>query len=851
MDAASASTSRGTHQTRPTRIQPTRTRRGVVGFGNNEIDQQILDNMERRGDGEPHIPLGTAFCFTTDANFVPPPDASMSTGIKVNSLANERYFERPEVIKAYREQQTIQIPEFVRIDELPEGSSRFRPRADLGDFDSDAVYEKRHRKYENFEKRIRMREKEKLKHEQYKLKERLEQIRGMDPQAFLALPASAFTSIPTESAASGGEEDEEVAIYASVPGAPVSGASLYEGQRRRSEVVAAAEELAERYRTLLAPEKKRPGANKDTPETLSARPSIARTETDVPRTPVPTHLNRPQNTPSSASVRRASVATEASEPNEGPSRKRRKLAPSEIAPPSSPATVARTPSINDSVSTQRPSSSSFLQSTESSTLPTSVPVPASTVFPAPSSNPGPPASTSSTTFAPTQAPPPTPARPARARDEDTAEGSSGRPVKKQRTDANGPKPTSHREDSHPPIAVISAASESAKEVTLPPKSARPASGPRLISQKPRGGKPLSGPSATAISSTATPHPPSTTNGKAPAHSAHAEALPSADLPSVSRPTTPTPVDMQPGPSSLADDRPSTDLPPVESISAALPTTGRGRGRGRGSRGGGRGGRPHQLASASVVDGKSASASIPPGPYRPPPTCKIAMAAGRRSRGGRQVTAFGSKVGSTVEADVDFDLPPWLWPSKEEVDQRVLEGHDGLREWFEAKEREEEEERKKREEREMEAEEVGIDIEDDDEDEESGQDEGEPSPVKERQPSIPRWELNPEDEGEDEVDEMDDSDDAETIRIQAKPVKKRPRKNAKASTANGKDHPKTAKASGARTGKLAVKVGKGKGRQKPLQKRIKLMLSGTRSEQEEEDELRSEEDKNHEISHDFS
>ena len=92
-----------------------------------------------------------------------------------------------------------------------------------GDFDSDAVYEKRHRKYENFEKRIRMREKEKLKHEQYKLKERLEQIRGMDPQAFLALPASAFTPVPTESAASGGEEDEEVAIYASVPGAPRAG----------------------------------------------------------------------------------------------------------------------------------------------------------------------------------------------------------------------------------------------------------------------------------------------------------------------------------------------------------------------------------------------------------------------------------------------------------------------------------------------------------------------------------------------------------------------------------------------------------------------------------------------------
>lgn len=46
------------------------------------------------------------------------------------------------------------------------------------------AYINRHRKYEAFEKRQRRREKEKLVHEQYKLKERIEQLKGMDVSAF-------------------------------------------------------------------------------------------------------------------------------------------------------------------------------------------------------------------------------------------------------------------------------------------------------------------------------------------------------------------------------------------------------------------------------------------------------------------------------------------------------------------------------------------------------------------------------------------------------------------------------------------------------------------------------------------
>ena len=49
---------------------------------------------------------------------------------------------------------------------------------------SDFTYINRHRKYETFEKRQRRREKEKLVHEQYKLKERIEQLKGMDASAF-------------------------------------------------------------------------------------------------------------------------------------------------------------------------------------------------------------------------------------------------------------------------------------------------------------------------------------------------------------------------------------------------------------------------------------------------------------------------------------------------------------------------------------------------------------------------------------------------------------------------------------------------------------------------------------------
>ena len=78
----------------------------------------------RSGENEPLIPARSVFILTTDSRVVPPASTSE---IGLNNLANERYFERPEVIKAYKIQQDIQVPEFWQLEENVVGG-RLRAR---------------------------------------------------------------------------------------------------------------------------------------------------------------------------------------------------------------------------------------------------------------------------------------------------------------------------------------------------------------------------------------------------------------------------------------------------------------------------------------------------------------------------------------------------------------------------------------------------------------------------------------------------------------------------------------------------------------------------------------------------
>jgi hypothetical protein len=78
---------------------------------------------------EPLIPADTPFFLTTNSAKVSGDSTSNGeSAISINIVANDRYFDRPEVLKAFREQEIIQTPEFWPISESSSVGGRFRPR---------------------------------------------------------------------------------------------------------------------------------------------------------------------------------------------------------------------------------------------------------------------------------------------------------------------------------------------------------------------------------------------------------------------------------------------------------------------------------------------------------------------------------------------------------------------------------------------------------------------------------------------------------------------------------------------------------------------------------------------------
>jgi hypothetical protein len=78
-------------------------------------------------ENEPLIPATTGILLTTNSALVPQPSESDPT-LEVNTHAHLRYFDRPEVLEAYRKQLHIQTPDFVLLSESAGVGGRFRPR---------------------------------------------------------------------------------------------------------------------------------------------------------------------------------------------------------------------------------------------------------------------------------------------------------------------------------------------------------------------------------------------------------------------------------------------------------------------------------------------------------------------------------------------------------------------------------------------------------------------------------------------------------------------------------------------------------------------------------------------------
>ncbi|KAF8753722.1 PEHE protein [Rhizoctonia solani] len=208
------------------RVMPSRQRRGATahGVGSNPIDTMIIEARQRAVDPD------AVFLITTDPKG--PPIAGPSnagSGGATTGNEDERYFEREEVAENIRQQAIIQTPEFCLLSEVYQPSSRLRTRTEADVFDSsDAAYERLHRRPEMLEKRQRRREKDKLEHERYKLKERVEQLRAMDLQHFRGLLSSSHSAPGTE--------------------------SNHELESIRSELLAHADDLIRRYDILLPPD---------------------------------------------------------------------------------------------------------------------------------------------------------------------------------------------------------------------------------------------------------------------------------------------------------------------------------------------------------------------------------------------------------------------------------------------------------------------------------------------------------------------------------------------------------------------------------------------------------------------
>jgi hypothetical protein len=80
-------------------------------------------------ENEPLIPADTPFLLTTNPKYADEALNDSESGIQINVVANDRYFDRPDVLKAFREQAVIQTPEYEAISESISGvGGRFRPR---------------------------------------------------------------------------------------------------------------------------------------------------------------------------------------------------------------------------------------------------------------------------------------------------------------------------------------------------------------------------------------------------------------------------------------------------------------------------------------------------------------------------------------------------------------------------------------------------------------------------------------------------------------------------------------------------------------------------------------------------
>lgn len=169
------------------------------------------------------------------------------------------FFSDPDVAQGCRAKALIETPEFkLRDDSSQLGKTRGGALKSEEDT-SDAAYERRHRRPDNLEKKQRRLEKERLIRDRQKLRERIEQLRTVDPRMLVPIIAArerqrqdATASTSEQSASGPSLRGAEAAMgLGKQHMSAEASANLRKVERLRNELIAEATETLLRYDALL------------------------------------------------------------------------------------------------------------------------------------------------------------------------------------------------------------------------------------------------------------------------------------------------------------------------------------------------------------------------------------------------------------------------------------------------------------------------------------------------------------------------------------------------------------------------------------------------------------------------
>ncbi|WVR07956.1 hypothetical protein IAU60_004999 [Kwoniella sp. DSM 27419] len=309
------------------RVLPARIRRSTGGGeGMRDVEEMIVDWLERWGEPQLTPPDDLPIHLTSIplASVQPPTRSSYLAGPEAPSITLTPTRTKSEVDQSdgkIGQEEKIEVPSWVMVrageddqeearEELEQGSSghgnskravgkgpvspvkRLR-RGHIGDEPSedtsDAYYIQLHRKYEAFERRQRIREKEKLQFEKYKMRSRIDLLRNMPKMTWSSVVSTIIARGPDEWAKGKDKVMDKGADW-------LKGRLIKEG-----------EEVMARYEELLPPEQRKP--KPQTPQQVESRPSTpSRASSSPSLTPppavIPARVAALRDPPSSSAKRK-------------------------------------------------------------------------------------------------------------------------------------------------------------------------------------------------------------------------------------------------------------------------------------------------------------------------------------------------------------------------------------------------------------------------------------------------------------------------------------------------------------------------------------------------------------------